>query len=130
MIRKSKTMKIYVVHSTGFNYKDELYQPLKASKLWRQHDFILPHDMQNEPIHSKEIISSCDLMIAEVSYPSTGAGIELGWASKESCKILCIHNKEGKPSSSLKMLTSDFLIYSSSEDLIQQLRSWLSGFRI
>lgn len=116
-------MKIYIVHSTSFDYKTELYQPIKN---WRQSTFILPHDTQNEPLDSKQVIKECDLIIAEVSYPSTGSGIELGWGNMHDRRILCIHKEDCKPSSSLKMVSSDFLSYSSPEDLIQKLENWMS----
>ena len=84
-------MRIYVSHSTTLNYRHSLYSPLKTSVLWQQHYFILPHDEQSDPINSKAIISEVNLVIAEVSYPSTGFGIELGWANIANRPILCLH---------------------------------------
>lgn len=121
-------MNIYIAHSTHFDYKTELYQPLKFSELWGQYSFILPHDTQNEPINSKQFVSKCDLIIAEVSYPSTGTGIELGWANMYNRKILCIHKESCKPSSSLMMVSSDFLTYSSQHELIQKLSGWIKSY--
>jgi len=47
--------------------------------LFKNHEIILPHDKRN--LISKDIIKKCNLFIAEVSFPSTGLGIELGWAN-------------------------------------------------
>jgi len=70
-------LEIYITHSRDFDYKTELYTPLRNSSLNSQHRFILPHET-NEFINSKEIIQRSNLVIAEVSYPATGVGIELG----------------------------------------------------
>lgn len=40
---------------------------------------------------TKDIIKTCDLMIAEVSLPATGLGIELGWAKAFKVPILCMY---------------------------------------
>src|SRR3989344_1868786 len=117
-------MQIYVGHSTAFDYQKDLYQPLKASLLWKQHQFILPHDKQSLPINSKAIISKVDFVMAEVSYPSTGLGIELGWADDASCNILCLHQQNIQPSSSLSIITSQFISYTDPTDLINQLADW------
>ena len=50
-------VKIYVGHSSSYDYVNELYQPLKASKLWDDHILILPHDDKSETIPSKGIIA-------------------------------------------------------------------------
>ncbi len=72
-------MKIYIGHSREYNYLEDLYMPLKTSLLFKNHEIILPHDKRN--LISKDIIKKCNLFIAEVSFPSTGLGIELGWAN-------------------------------------------------
>src|SRR5258708_4223441 len=98
-------MKIYIAHSTNYDFKNELYVPLRNSALNSQHDIVLPHendtfiktkDIIRESdlviaetksdsliisfVLIKDIIRESDLVIAETSYPSTGEGIELGWA--------------------------------------------------
>ena len=72
-------MKIYIGHSREYNYLEDLYTPIKTSLLFNNHEIILPHDKRN--LISKDIIKKCNLFIAEVSFPSTGLGIELGWAN-------------------------------------------------
>lgn len=114
-------MKIYVCHSSALDYKKELYQPIRQSKLNSKYEFILPHEKDDQVFNSKEIIPECDLIIAEVSYPSTGMGIELGWANKESKKILLISRKDFPISKSLITVSSDFIEYSSTIDLIEKI---------
>ncbi len=119
-------MKIYVAHSTQFNYQEELYKPLRSSQLDTKNEIILPHENSLELFNSKEYFDSCDLVIAEVSFPSTGEGIELGWANIKNVKIICVYRAGSKFSSSLKAVSKDFIEYSSSSDLIQKLEKLLS----
>ncbi|MBT4445903.1 hypothetical protein HOA92_00395 [archaeon] len=122
-------MKIYLGHSTAFDYKKELYLVFLNSELTKQHEIILPHKNSNDPYNSKELLPTCDLMIAEVSYPSTGLGIELGWASYNQIPILCIHKTDSKVSRSLKTISSNFLEYSSSDELISKLKEKINSMK-
>jgi len=70
-------MKIYFGHSKNFDFKKELYELIRKSELNKQHKIIFPHETE-EFVNSKNIIKDCDLMIAEVTYPATSLGIELG----------------------------------------------------
>lgn len=74
-------MKIYVAHSSGYDYQNELYSPIRNSTLNTKHQITLPHENSIEQFNSKEFLKKCNLVIADVSYPSTGLGIELGWAN-------------------------------------------------
>ena len=70
-------MKIYVGHSSSFDYRAELYHPLAELNLTGC-EFVFPHVASESPTNSKEHMQAIDLMIAEVSYPSIGLGIEIG----------------------------------------------------
>lgn len=105
-------MKIYICHSTQFDYKTELYQPIKESALFKEHEFIFPHDT-DKFVNSKDIVKSCDLVIAEVSYPSIGEGIELGWADDAQVPVVCIHHENCRISPSLSTITSRLIPYDS-----------------
>lgn len=111
----------YVTHSSGFDYQNELYVPLKESALSNKVKLILPHDMQTEPHNSEDWIREADLILAEVSYPSTGQGIELGWANKLGKQIVCIYRQGSKPSSSLKFVCREMIEYADNNDLIEKL---------
>lgn len=112
-------MKIYVCHSTAFNYVNELYEPIKQN-LASSHDFILPHDNGSDA-HSKDLIESSDLVLAEVSYPSTGQGIELGWADSAHRPIVCIYMAKTKPSGALRHIAKSFVPYIDSQDMINKI---------
>lgn len=116
-------MRIYISHSRNYDYENELYLPLRNSGLNSQHEFILPHENSSEPFNTKELFQThgSDLVIAEVSFPATGQGIELGWANLLDIPVICISKKDAKISGSLKVITDKFLEYESSADLIQKL---------
>lgn len=123
-------MKIYVSHSTSFDFKNELYIPLRESQLNNEHEIILPHEFSNTQFNSKEAIPTCDLIIAEVSFPSTGQGIELGWANWNNKTIVCIYKEGAKYSGSLKVVSNDFIEYKDQADLVNRLEEFLSKFEV
>ena len=76
---------------------------------------------------SKEIIKDSDLFIAEVSFPSTGLGIELGWADSFHKPIICIYSKGSQPSASLKTISRNFIEYLDKTDMIDKLDKAISA---
>lgn len=86
-------MKICVTHSTQWDFINKLYHPIKNSELYMHHDIFFPHDEATKNVNTKDIIKQSDLVIAEVSLPSVGQGIELGWADFVETPILCIYQK-------------------------------------
>ena len=117
-------MKIFVAHSSNFDFKNELYKPLRESVLNSSHEIILPNETGKEVI-TKEIIKNLDVFIAEVSYPSTGQGIELGWADIFKIPIICIFKEGSKTSRSLQYVTNNFIAYKNVEDMIIKLEEVL-----
>ena len=118
-------MKIYVSHSRDFNFTDELYRPIRGSLLNKSHTFILPHE-DTRHWNARETFKDIDLLIAEVSFPSTGQGIEIGWASMLKVPILCVSKEGSKISASLKYVTDDLMTYANPEDLIAKIAGFLS----
>lgn len=118
-------MKIYISHSSSYDYINKLYNPLKESSLCNEYDFYFPHDL-DKIIDTKPIIESSDLLIAEVSLPTTGQGIELGWASFLNTPIVCIHEKGTKYSSSLSLIADAFIEYDDSYDMVKKISNYLS----
>lgn len=112
-------MKIYIAHSSSFDFRKELYAPIKNSSLFQNHTFIFPHSESDELCNSRELFQTgCDLIIAEVSHPSTGLGIELGWGNLLHVPIACVYREGSKISESLKTVTGKFFEYSNSEELV------------
>ena len=117
-------MKILVVHATNSNFREELYKPLRESSLNKDHHIHLPQEHGRETI-TKEFIKSCNLIIAECTFPSTGQGIELGWADIYNIPILCVSKKETLPSRVLHYVTSNFIVYEDSADMIAQIEMFV-----
>lgn len=120
-------MKIYLAHSTSFDYKKELYEPLRKSKLNKIHEIIMPHENTKELFNSKDFLKkdSKNIIVAEISYPSIGLGIELGWANAFGNKIICIYKKDAKLSNSVKVVTKNIIAYENTDDLIDKLEQTL-----
>ncbi len=114
-------MKIFVAHSSGYDYKKELYEPIQNAKELKEHKVFLPKEKSEDEVITKDIIKNSNVVIAEVSYPSTGQGIELGWADVFDIPIICIYKKDAKYSKSLSKLTDVFLEYVDSEDMIRKI---------
>ncbi len=120
-------MKIFVPHSSNFDFMNELYLPLRNSLLNGLHEFILPQENKHEVI-TRELIKDCDIVLAEVSYPSTGQGIELGWASMLNVPIACIYKEGLKYSPALRYITDIFIDYKSPNDMIEKITEILKTF--
>ena len=116
-------MKIYIAHSRSFDFQKELYQPIQDSVLSKEHIFVFPHEAGKDFFSSKELFQSgCDLVIAEVSYVSTGVGLELGWANMLNIPIVCIYRTGSKFSNSLNIVTKVFLEYGNADELIGKIK--------
>lgn len=120
-------MNIYISHAGSYDYENELYKPIKKSELYSQHRFFLPHEPENADIAAKDELDT-DLFVAEVSYPSTGQGIELGLASTKGIQIVCFYRAGAKPSSSLRFVTDDIIEYNSIDDFLAKLKVQLKNF--
>lgn len=112
---------IYIGHSNKLDYVNELYKPIRNSKLSDEYEIILPYEKVDKPVNSKEIIEKCDLFIAEVSLPSTGLGIEIGWASMLEVRIICIYKKGVHVSRSLRVVTKNLVEYLDCDDMVEKL---------
>lgn len=118
-------MNIYITHAGSYDYENELYRPIKESELYNQHHFFLPHEPENANVAAKDELEQTDLLVAEVSYPSTGQGIELGLASAKGVRIICFYKSGTKPSSSLRFVTDDIIEYGDTDDLLAKLKAQL-----
>ncbi len=118
-------MKLYISHASNFDYTNELYSPLRAAFVG-EYELVLPHETNTAGVSTKAVIPECDVVVAEVSYPSTGQGIELGWASAANIRIVAIYKKGTKPSSAVNFLTTDIVEYDSKDELVSNIKRLLS----
>lgn len=118
------TMKIYVSHLRRGKYEEELYKPLLSSKLAEKHSFIFPHNKSQKPFNTKDLFKNnlCDLVLAEISYPATGQGIELGWANLLNIPIYCIYKKGQDVSGSALSISKKSFEYIDVKDMIEKLQ--------
>lgn len=114
-------MKIFVSHSTKFNYEEELYIPLQNSELNDQHEFVFPRE-GGETINVKDVIRDCDIVLAEVSNPTFEQGLELGWANGAYVTTICFYKAGVQPSPILQQVSDSVNVYNSMEDLIAKVK--------
>ncbi len=115
-------MKIYIAHSKKLNYKENLYYPIRADKKLQEYEILLPHEETAESNNLREFYKELSVMIAEVSYPGTGMGIELGWAYDDGVPIYCIYKQGTKLSRSLEQLNPQFMEYTTEEELLDVIK--------
>jgi hypothetical protein len=121
-------MRIAVIHASGFDYKKELYEPIKKSDLWRQHEILLPFEHSEFPV-LKSLFKNheIDLIIAEVSHASTGQGIELGWAEVYSIPVVCIYKKGFQYSGAVKIVSDKIIEYENEENMVRKIAGIVTG---
>ena len=117
-------MKILVTHSSDFDFQNKLYKPLRSSALNNKYELRLPQEGGREKL-TKDIIKECIAVIAECSLPSTGQGIELGWANAYNIPIICIYEKGGKISNALRYVSDTFIEYGDEAEMIEKLKEHL-----
>lgn len=120
-------MNIYISHSSGYDYENEIYEPIKASKLARVHQFFLPHELQNLDTDAKTELKQTDVLVAEASLPSTGQGIELAQAEAAGVPVICFYKTGFKPSGSLRFVTSTIIEYRDINDMLAKLEDNLDS---
>ena len=115
-------MNIYFSHSGGYDYKKDLYEPIKKSQLATIHRFFLPHEPQNIDINAVDELKHTSVLVAEASLPSTGQGIELGQAYVAGVPIICFYKTGFTPSNSLRFVTQTIIEYTTTDDFLAKLQ--------
>lgn len=121
---KAKSV-LYLGHAPRWNFQEHLYLPLVSSHFATDFELILSHQHSLEPANTKEMIRNANVMLAEVSYPSTGLGIEMGWAEEFDVPIIAFYQHGRSPTHCLKIVAHDLFAYGSSRDLIAKLNKRL-----
>lgn len=92
------------------------------AKLHTNISFVFPEDDKDEIEKTRGDIASANLVLVEVSIPSTGSGIELGWASAAGVPIIAFHQGGAEPSPALKFATRDIHVYVTEQHIIDVLK--------
>lgn len=121
-------MKIFVAHASNFAFKEKLYAPIRASDLNSKHDFWLPQETEEDWV-TLDFMRTCDALIVDVSIPSMGAGIEMGWANALGIPILGIYEKGSRPSASAEFTTKMYREYSNAEEMLAIAGEFLSSLK-
>jgi 2'-deoxynucleoside 5'-phosphate N-hydrolase len=79
--------------------------------------------------HSVDAVKKSELIVAEVSYPSLGTGVEIGIALRLNKKIICLAKKGSNVSSMVRGAAKKGLIkmidYDNDEEALNKLRNML-----
>lgn len=98
-------LKIYFIHSTKFDYNNLIYKQLLSSGTCITQELMLPMSSENKGKYAKDLIAQADIVIAEVSHPSFGLGLELKWLSKVDKPKLFLSLDNKVPSNYRKYIT-------------------------
>lgn len=126
-IKKKDGLKIYVAHANSFDFRTELYAPLRNSNLNREHYLTLPHETSGELFDSKGFFKTCDLVIAEASYTATGLGIELGWAEILGIPVIVLHKEGTKASNSIRAVTKHIRTYQDETEMVSLIEEFIEN---
>jgi hypothetical protein len=115
-------LKIYFSHASDSSFARAISNALKSGK---DFDIIFPHERSSEPCSIRPLLETgaIDLVLAEVSCPSTGQGIELAWADAANISIICVYEHTQKPSSSLAMIRTRVMPYRNTEEVLDLITS-------
>jgi len=96
----------------------------------QEFDMILPHEDSEELFDIRSAIetSQIDFVIADITYPSTGQGVELTWINAAGIPIECLYLEGSQVSHTLKLLTNKFFDYETEEDMIDMMKVILLGY--
>lgn len=122
-------MKIFVAHSSQFDFKNKLYPVLRESSLNTDHQILLPQENDSKDEITLEMIKSCDVLVAEVSAPSLGAGIEIGWANALKIPVIAVYEKGSQPSFSIDNAVDYRVEYGDGDDLVSKLKDVLVSIK-
>lgn len=114
-------MKIYVAHSTNCDYVNEIYKPIREDSKLKKHYIVLPHEDENY-LHDRAYYNNFDIAICEVSYPSTGLGIELAFLFDSSIPIYCLYKKNSNYSKAVLAVTKNIIEYNDKKDLVEKIK--------
>lgn len=122
-------MKIYIGHNKEINYQEELYRPIMENKYYQDpnYTFFFPHQLDRNSQNDRVFYEDIDIFFAEVSYPSTGLGIELGYAADSQVPIILLIKKGITPNTSSKTIATDILEYTSPKDLKEKIEFYIAS---
>ena len=119
-------MKVIITHSSDLDFETILYRPLMSADFWTDHEILLPQRTGLRAQITREMVRDADLLLCEVSLPSTGQGIEIGWATLFETPIICFHHADAKPSDALQFVCDTFFQYTDEGDMLSNIKDIIS----
>lgn len=128
MIPKRKT-KWFVSHpSGGMQHTPTFFNAInRFSELQSGVEIVFPHDVESEVQMTKDELAQVDLVLVEVSIPSTGSGIEMGWANAAGKKVVAFHQGGSAPSPAIKFVASEIQVYVTEDHILEVLEQLRQG---
>jgi len=74
-------------------------------------EFYFPHQYSIVPNDSRETLRASDYLLCEITKPSTGQGIEMGFAASFNIPIIAICEENRTYSTSISLLTKSISYY-------------------
>lgn len=114
---------VYVIHSTHFDYKTELYQKLRKSSLNKKVNFILPHEFSDNQYDSETLMrTQKDLeILIDLSRVSEGSTFEHALAKGIEIPITGIAKKGSNIKKYRELACNHFFLYDEIEDIFPYL---------
>jgi len=110
--------------SGGMQHTPDFFDAVKEfEKKHPEIEINYPHEKAEEVQLTRDAISLSDLVLVEASLPSTGSGIDLGWASAAKKKIVAFHQGGAQLSPAIKFVTKEIHVYVGKEQLAKILES-------
>jgi hypothetical protein len=127
----TQKLKVYFSHSRDPNF-DYLSMYSFLGSNFVDIEWFFPHQKSQDPAPIKEMLLAkrIDLVLAEVSYPSHGQGIELGYADMLSVQIVCIHLSDQKISGSISAISQSILQYKDLDELKEIITEQITIFNL
>ena len=116
-------LKIYIMHSEKINYKEEIYKPLLEKGLMEHYTLILPLSKRFESTYVKELLTSSDIVICDLTKSNIFLKAEIKTANKLGKKIYYFINCNDKNKSKY----NNVLEYSDSKDFVNKVTNLLDS---
>ncbi len=98
------------------------FKVIRRTDWSEEFEFVLPHEFSSDQNDIKSLFQEIDLIIAEVSHPSTCQGIELGFAETINVPIVCVYKKGMQFSAALNTIWDKFYEYDSADGLVEAIK--------
>lgn len=127
--------KIFLAAPFTFNFESGFLDDVEELLINLGHSVTVPHDFARDDVTDEELrekvkndlymVESSDILLAEVTNPSHGVGMEILHANKLGKRIILLTRSGTKISSMVRVHGHEIIEYSNFEDLKQKLGNCL-----